>query len=467
MAGPGGREVSEKRASKDWPRPRPPIWEKEGQFEHSKIQNCRHSDSNRHVMRVLIISEPIEWSQRFDTSRNAPPYDVELDTANINDSDGFQASPFDYDVTIFHIVKPTHHSIGYFENLPKFLQDARLALKNGRTIICLPDSPTFKPQRLQEIGPNVYHWLKQLGIELQENRGSDIRAVGAGRAQVIGDYLKTVREYHQIVIDPETEPSTRLAVVNGTQIVVGLEHRVDNGNLVILPPADLRKPSYFLSMMALMDVARRYYEHGQRHVHAGEPPEWISDYMVPEAIELDDQVVQLQEKKSEFDRLAYVLYGTGPELEASVALLLAQIGLIVEPTYPGANVDLTANHASLGLSFSVEITGSTGTIRKDSSKISQAWQSIQERAGTSEEADRLLIVANTELHLDPDQRKKNSFSREVVQLLGNNGVLLITTAQLYALRKSVHEGNGSADDVVRELHRQSGLFDPNSSSTAP
>ena len=412
-------------------------------------------------MRVLILSEPIEWSQRFGTNRYAPPYDVELDVVNINDSDGLQASAFDYDVTIVHIERPTHHTIGYFENIPKILQDSRLALKNGRTVICLPGSPTFIPRRSNRNGPPIYDWLKPLGLELQENRGSDIRPVGAGRAQAIEDYLKKVPEYHQIVIDPETEPSKRLAVVNGTQIVVGLEHRVDNGTLVILPPSDLKEPSYFLSMMALMDVARRYYENGQRHVQAGEPPEWVSNYMVPEAIELDDQIVQLQEQKSVYDRLAYVLYGTGPELEAGVAILLAHFGLNVEPTYPGANIDLTAHHPGLNLRFSVEITGSTGTIRKDSSKMSQAWQNIQERAGISEEADRLLIVANTELHLEPAQRTRNSFSREVVQLLGNNGVLLITTTQLYALWKSVHEGNKSAEDVVQGLHRQRGLFDPN------
>ena len=417
-------------------------------------------------MRVLIISELIERNQRYGTNRYVPPYDVELDTEGINDAEGFQASAFDYDVTIVHITMPMYHSIGYFENIPKLLKDAQLALKNGRTVICLPDSPTFIPERLNQHGPPVYDWLKQLGLALQENQGSDIRPVGAGRTQVIEDYLKRVPEYYQIVIEPETKPSMRLAVVSGTQIVVGLEHRLDTGTLVILPPANLDQNSYLISMIALMDVARNYYERAQRHVPTGESPDWISNHMVSEAIELDAQMIQLQEKKSEYDRLAYVLYGTGPELEASVAFLLAQFGLDVEPTIPAANIDLTAKHPGLHLGFGVEVTGSTGTIRKDSPKISQAWQNINERAGTAEETDRLMIVANTELHLDPAQRKRDSFSREVIQLLGNNGVLLITTTQLYSLWKAVHEGNKSAEDVVQELHRQSGLFDPTPTPTA-
>ena len=155
-----------------------------------------------------------------------------------------------------------------------------------------------------------------------------------------------------------------------------------------------------------------------------------------------------------------MLYGTGTDLEDAVAFLLRRLNLDVERTPPGANIDMTANHPGLNLGFGVEVTGSTGTIHKDTPKSSQAWQYINERAGTVEEANRLMIVANTELHLDPSQRKRDSFSREAVQLLGNNGVLLMTTTQLYSLWKAVHEGSRSAEDVVQELHRQSGLFDP-------
>ena len=110
------------------------------------------------------------------------------------------------------------------------------------------------------------------------------------------------------------------------------------------------------------------------------------------------------------------------------------------------------------LGFAVEVTGIKGTIQKDSNKISQAWQHINERSGTSEERDRLMIVANTENHLDPRQRKRDSFSRDAVKLLSNNGVLLITTLQLYELWKSVEGCNRTPDDVVRELHGKFGLY---------
>ena len=106
----------------------------------------------------------------------------------------------------------------------------------------------------------------------------------------------------------------------------------------------------------------------------------------------------------------------------------------------------------------MEVTGIKGTIQKDSNKISQAWQYINERSGTSEENDKLMIVANTENHLHPRQRMRDSFSPDAVKLLSNNGVLLITTLQLYELWNSVEEGNRTPDDVVRELHGKVGLY---------
>ena len=145
-------------------------------------------------------------------------------------------------------------------------------------------------------------------------------------------------------------------------------------------------------------------------------------------------------QKSEFDLLAYSLYGSGDALEESVCSLLTQIGLQVERQSTGANIDLKAKHHALSLGFAIEVTGTKGTIQKDSNKIAQAWQYLKDREGTSEEDDRLMIVANTEIHLEPLNRAKPSYSQPVIRLLGANKVLLITTLQLYDLWKSVRGG---------------------------
>lgn len=408
-------------------------------------------------MRILILSETIYSSQGYGKSTYNPPLDIHLDVGDLND-EKLSFSVFDYDVSIVHISKPYYHTIGYYQNLPKLLQDSSIALEHGRSVICLPQSGNFRSERLHEQGMSAYEWLKNLGVELQDNVGEDIKPSGAGRAQVIQEYLKYAPMYYQIVAKSSSDPRTRLAVVDDTEIVVGLEHQVGNGTLVILPPPTLDENHYYSAMTRLLEVARRYYDRAQRYIAVGDTPDWLDTYLVPHAKELNEQINKLADEKAKYDRIAHVLYGTDNELETSVTFLLKEIGLDVEPQPHGANIDLKARHAKLNIGFAVEVTATRGVIRKDSKKIAQAWQYLSDRVGTAEEKDRLVIVANTQCHLNPKERNRDSYTPDVANLLGSNGVLMITTLQLYEQWKAVHEGHISADDIVRELHSNSGLF---------
>ena len=409
-------------------------------------------------MRVLILSETIERMQASGESPYHAPYDVHLDTGNLNKSEDFTFSVFDYDVSIVHIKESPYHTIGYYENLPKLLEDSSLALEHGHSLICLPHSQNFISTRLNKRGMSAYEWLKHLGVELRDNVGEAIKPSGAGRAQVIQEYLKYTPRYYQIVSKPTTASSSRLAVVDDTEIVVGLEHQVGKGTLVILPPPTLDEKDYYPVMSRLLGVARRYYDRSQRHIALGDAPDWLSNYLVPRAKDLDDQINKLADEKGRYDKLAYILYGTGDELATSVALLLNELGLDVQPQPPGANIDLKARHSRLDIGFAVEVTGTKDVIHKDSNKVAQAWQYLNERVGTTDENDRLVIVANSQYHLDPKQRNQEGYTPDIVKLLGKNEVLMITTSQLYEQWKAVHEGHRSSDDIVRELHSSSGLF---------
>lgn len=409
-------------------------------------------------MRILILSDSIDGKQKFGKPPYYAPHDVQLDTDNLNRSGDFTSSVFDYDVSIVHIEEPAFNTIGYYQNLPKLLQDSSLALEHGHAIICLPHSRNFISERLNKTAMSAYEWLKHFGVELRDNAGEDIRPSGSGRAQVIQEYLQCAPRYYQIVTKPRSDPRSRLAVVDDTEIVVGLEHQVGKGTLVILPPPDFGKSDYDLMMSRLLRVARRYYDRAQRHIAVGDTPDWLSNYLVSRAKALDDQIKELADEKGKYDKLAYVLYGTGDELVTSVALLLNEVGLDVQPQPPGANIDLKARHPKLNIGFAVEITGTKDVIHKDSSKVVQAWQYLEDRAGTPEENDRLVIIANTQYHLDPKQRNDEGYTRDIVRLLSNNGVLMITTLQLYEQWKAVHEGHKSPDDLVLELHSNSGLF---------
>jgi len=254
-------------------------------------------------------------------------------------------------------------------------------------------------------------------------------------------------------------------VVDDTEIVVGLEHQVGKGMLVILPPPTLDKEYYSLAMSRLLAVARHYYDRSQRHIAVGDAPDWLSNHLVPRAKELDEKINKLADEKAKYDKLAYVLYGTGDELTTGVALLLNELGLDVQTQPRGANIDLKARHSRLNIGLAVEVTGTKDIIRKDSNKVAQAWQHLNDCAGTADENDRLVVVANSQCHLDPKQRNQEGYTRDIAKLLGKNGVLMITAPQLYELWKAVHEGKRSADDIVQELHSSYGLFGKSSSTS--
>lgn len=408
-------------------------------------------------MRILILSDTISSMQAYSKSSYHAPYGVQLDTGDLNHTDSFTFSVFDYDVSVVHICKPLYHTIGYYQNLPKLLQDSSLALEHGHSVICLPHSRNFISKRSNKEGMPAYEWLEHLGVELQDNEGEAIKPSGTGRAQVIQEYLKYAPRYYQIVTKPPSTLRSRLAVVDDTEIVVGLEHPVGKGTLVILPPPTFDEKYYQSVMSRLLGVARRYYERSQRYVAVSDAPDWVSNYLVPRAKALDDQINKLANEKEKYDKLAYVLYGTGDELTTSVALLLNEFGLDAQPQPPGANIDLKARHPRLNIGFAVEVTGTKDIIHKDSNKVGQAWQYLKERIGTPEENDRLIIVVNSQYHLDPKQRNHEGYTPDIVKLLGDK-VLMITAFQLYEQWKAVHAGHKSSDDAVRELYSSYGLF---------
>lgn len=410
-------------------------------------------------MRLLILSEVIQRKQRSEKPAYTPPYDVHLDVGDLNEVDNFSFSVFDYDVSIVHITEPRHHTMGYYQNMPKLLQDSRIALEHGRSIICLPESRDFLSRGSRNVGGmSAYRWLRDLEVELQDNIGEDIKPSGTGRALVVQDYLKYAPKYYQIVTRPEPTPERRLAVVDDTEIIVGLEHQIGRGTLVVLPPPTLDRYNYLLMMSDLVRLARRYYERSQRQIIVGDAPGWLERFLVPSAKTLDAQMKELADEKAKYDRIAYVLYGTGDQLESSILLLLEQLGLDVESQPPGANIDLKATHPELGIGFAIEVTGTRGAIRKRSRKIPQALQHVHDCIGTPEQNDRLVLVANTQYHLDPSERNRESFSPNVVKLLRDNGVLLITTVELYEQWREVHEGNRSVKDLVQELYDRFGLY---------
>ena len=411
-------------------------------------------------MRVLIISEPISHEQAFGKVKYSPPYGMTLDVSELNGVDRFTHSAFDYDVTIVHITEPHYNSIGYHDNLPKLTADSKTALEHARTVICLPESSNFQSRSSNAWGMHAYEWLERLGLPLRDNEGTDIKPSQAGRAKPLEQYLSIATRYHQIVTIPSPPSDEVLAVVDDTGIVVGIAHEVLAGSLVVMPPPLLRGEKYLLAMTKLVEVAQYFWEKAARRIAILDAPEWLAQYIIPPAKEVDRQIRSLEEVKAKYDQIAYVLYGTGEDLEVAVKVLLQDIGFTVEHLPRGSNIDLRVVYPPLGLVFAIEVTGTKGVVRKASSKIAQAWKHLSDRKGTPEEAHKLTIIANVEYHLDPRSRPSAPFTSEVTDLLGRHNVLLLTTVQLYEIWKDIALGTRSAEDAISSLHATSGFYKP-------
>jgi len=70
-----------------------------------------------------------------------------------------------------------------------------------------------------------------------------------------------------------------------------------------------------------------------------------------------------------------------------------------------------------------------------------------------------VLLANTFYELDPDERRdKLHFSKQVTHPLEEEGVLLMTTVQLYDIWRGVKEGKLNLHEVVEEMYSQAGEF---------
>lgn len=413
-------------------------------------------------MRLLIIFEKIHHEQTVGKVPYRPAYDLHLETGKLRDD--FSLSVFDYDVTFVNIVETEDTPIQYYASLPKLVKDINRALDNGKIVVIFPGSRNFSTEKIRDYANNVYgekvfNLLARVSfgemgkpLLLNENEGTDIRPTGIGKAKVFENYFKLVPQYFQIIEAPVIPPNERLAVVGDTDIVVGCEINHSNGGkLVILPPPIIGN-NYIYNMSILVDLGKYFYEKIQRRIPVGDTPEWVEPHKTTRSKKLTEELNALEKEIEKYQLIEYALYGTGDKLQESVTGILEDLGLEVDPQPKGANIDLKAKHPNLKIGFAIEVTGTRGTINKKSNKTTQAWTHVQEVEDTPEEGDKLIILANTQIHLAPSSRTADSFTRDVVSLAERGDILLLSTVQLYRLWKEKEEGNKKPKDILAKLY---------------
>jgi hypothetical protein len=179
-----------------------------------------------------------------------------------------------------------------------------------------------------------------------------------------------------------------------------------------------------------------------------EEPAWVECMKFPRLNELEQRLGQLNEEIAELRGFLPLLHGTGRDLELAVQHALRFLGLNAELTAPGTSVDVVAQTSDGSLGFGIEVTGTSGSIGKDSKKLTQ----VLDFERTKEENEKTLLVAVTHNSTPVSERVDlEDFTGPAVEFLSNFPILLLTGLDLYRLIGDVLAGSRTKEDVVRML----------------
>ncbi len=188
---------------------------------------------------------------------------------------------------------------------------------------------------------------------------------------------------------------------------------------------------------------------------SGEEPSWLDKYKPKGLIEIERNIKNLTLEKQDLSAYLLLLYSSGDLLEDVVKKTLESFGLVVEKTERGSTIDLIAYTEDKSKIFGIEVTGTSHGIKKDNPKLTQIMMFHLQK----ENKEKPILLANTYKDLDPEERmSKEHFTRQVIEYLEPNGILLMTAFDLYNLWLQMYEGKLSKEEIIEKLYTQKGIF---------
>jgi len=184
-------------------------------------------------------------------------------------------------------------------------------------------------------------------------------------------------------------------------------------------------------------------------------PDWVNEHKFERLRELEASHTELVEEIEDLNMFLPLLYGTGDPLEDAVVHALRYLGMEAERTDPGFTIDVLSSNSDKSINLGVEVTGINDAIKKKSPKLSQAYRFEQ----IKENNEKIIILANTFNDLPIEERStKVSFTKEVLEILKGQSVLLMTGWDLYRLVGTVMAKSKSSDDVINTLYKTEGVL---------
>jgi len=322
----------------------------------------------------------------------------------------------------------------------------------------------YKDQDGEEVIKYTYDFLMNILPSLRDKIQNLEGSCRTSPYSNLKDYFENVDHYHVIfnltqndLFENETLRSiSRVDGIRKTPIAAKIE--IGKGKLVLLPGFSTVKEKEMFQI--LFDLCKTYYQEQQNKLSESRIsedreniPDWIENYKIERHKEIPSEIKKLKEEYEKYEKIQYLLYGTGKQLEQSVKLVFEELGMKVDEKKPGDPVDLIATCETIKLV--IEVTGSEHRIKGDTRKIRQTVQ--YQLQGKEEE--KIIVIANTYKNLDlVDRKGMENFTEQVRKVLEGTGVAMITTMDLYFLWKAVFEGKLTKREVIKQIHSCKGVF---------
>lgn len=185
----------------------------------------------------------------------------------------------------------------------------------------------------------------------------------------------------------------------------------------------------------------------------GALPDWVAKEMPAKFAELRDQSISLNEAFGRMRSVACLLWEQGDPLEDAVRDAFRDLGYEADRTAKAKTYDVLVKIGE-GRRLLVEVGGMNGALKKDSTKIGQALQALQQEAGPG---DHIVLAINA--HREKPVAERSSLepvSPEALALITGLRVSLITTADFFGLWKLAQTALDAARSRIQDLHAHEG-----------
>jgi hypothetical protein len=182
-------------------------------------------------------------------------------------------------------------------------------------------------------------------------------------------------------------------------------------------------------------------------------PSWVNEVKYTRLRELEAKRAKMQNEIDHLSQILPLIYAKDEPLEEAVIYVLRFLGLYAEHTTRGFTIDVLAQTQDGVRKFGIEVTGTKGTIKKNSNKLTQVTEFEQKK----EDDEKTVLLANTHNTTPIPQRQDlEDFTQQALDFLEKHPVLVMTGWDLYRMVGDVINGSQTKEKIIDILYITNG-----------